>query len=98
MVVSLFWWLQLANLARLTHASHPGVRLRLDPIRADGVGERVAADTHFGCDEPGDFYACGGRDCAFQEPPVLRKIAREGSESGAGNEKNYLYASISYPT
>ncbi len=37
----------------LTHADHPWVGLWYDPVRADGVGECVPADTQFRGDDTG---------------------------------------------
>lgn len=59
-----------------TDASHPQVGLLQNPVGADGVGKRVPAHTQFRDDNPRSSRFCGGRDCLFDEPPVLCEITR----------------------
>ena len=54
---------------------HPGIRLRGDPVRAECIGERVAADREFRRDDPAGSEAGGSRDRVGDQMPVLRQRA-----------------------
>lgn len=62
------------------HVRHPGIWLRKNPFRPDAVGEGIARDHEFGCDDPGCAESRGGGHGRFNEPSITREIAWDWRE------------------
>ncbi len=72
----------------LTHADHPPVGLRHDPIGANSVLKCVPADTEFRGNNPGGSLGYRDRDSPFEELSVFGEITRDWCKVEQSNAEN----------